>query len=565
MPQIRTAGAWNAETDERPEIATEERRLRLLEGQGRVIECMALGASTHLALERLVTVVGSVFPDAACAVFELEPSGTQLRLAVAHGLPEVFAQTQNQIMLRPRRDPTGAAAFRGEPVIVPDLNVGSLCPDLLSATLSQGLRAVWAHPVLNANGDSLGVISLYFRDERAPDGNDCQTIDTLIILASLILEYGRRVEALRSADERFASLVASIPGVVYQRVVTPDGDIRYTYISDAAQELFEVSPEEIVSDPNALFARHGPSYRQDFRERLLAASRNLTMWDVEAEIVTRSGKRKWTHALARPTRQADGTVVWNGVIMDATRIKLANLELAAASRAKSDFLANMSHELRTPLNAIIGFSEMILSENLGPLGQERYVEYLNDIRASGAHLLEIINDILDIAKVEAGRLDLNEDVVDIASTITTCVKLLQHRADDAGITLGMRIADGIGNIWADGRKFKQILVNLLSNAVKFTPEGGHAIVEADTGENGDLILSVTDNGPGIPRECLEEVMSPFVQIDSGLNRKYEGTGLGLPLCKALIEAHGGRFQLDSEPGKGTAAIVHFPSDRLHKA
>jgi signal transduction histidine kinase len=199
------------------------------------------------------------------------------------------------------------------------------------------------------------------------------------------------------------------------------------------------------------------------------------------------------------------------------------------------------------------------------VGQERYVEYLNDIRGSGAHLLEIINDILDIAKVEAGRLDLNEDLVDIGATITTCVKLLRHRADDAGVTLGTRIGEGIGNIWADSRKFKQILVNLLSNAVKFTPEGGHAIVEVDIGENGDLVLSVTDNGPGIPSECLEEVMNPFVQIDSGLNRKYEGTGLGLPLCKALIEAHGGRFELESTPGEGTVAIVHFPSDRLRKA
>lgn len=548
----------------RADSAPFQRQLRLLEGQTRVIECLVRGADSDTAYDCLASVVQSLFPDAACALFLSEPKASHLQLVAAHGLPDALAQAQNRIRLRPRKDPAAAAAYRGEPVIAADIARHALCANLSGLVLPLGFRAIWAHPILNAIGETLGVINLYFEDRRAPNDEDHRFIDALAAQASLIIEHGRRSDQLRSADERFSSLAASIPGVVYQRVVTPDGDIRYTYISEAAEELFEVSPEEIVADPNALFARHGPSYREDFRERLLKASRDLTMWDVEAEIVTRSGKRKWTHALARPVRQPDGSVVWNGVILDATRIKLANLELAAASRAKSDFLANMSHELRTPLNAIIGFSEMILGETFGPVGQDRYLEYANDIRDSGAHLLEIINDILDIAKVEAGTMVLNEEAVDVAKSIRSCLKLLQHRADEGGIALRMRMSARPTTVWADARKFKQIVVNLLSNAIKFTPAGGRAHVKAHVNGTGELVVTVSDTGPGIPEEYLDDVMSPFVQLDSGLNRKHEGTGLGLPLCKALVEAHGGQLELRRGPHKGTVATVRFPPERLRE-
>ncbi|MFO1188270.1 MAG: histidine kinase dimerization/phospho-acceptor domain-containing protein [Alphaproteobacteria bacterium] len=291
-------------------------------------------------------------------------------------------------------------------------------------------------------------------------------------MASVVLEHDRRALALRSADERLSSLAANLPGVIYQRIVYPDGKIRYTYISEGARDLFGVAPAEIVANPDALFSRHGPKYATTFRENLLAASRELQMWDVEAQLITRDGQEKWTHARARPRRQPDGSVIWDGIILDSTRIKQANLALAAANRAKTEFLATMSHELRTPLNAIIGFSEIILKEAMGPIANEHYREYLVDILASGRHLLSLINDILDLSKVEAGRLEIDEGPINVIQSIDACTRLVKPRADDNKLTLAVQCQIEKPEFVGDERKFRQIITNLLSNAVEVHPEGG---------------------------------------------------------------------------------------------
>jgi PAS domain S-box-containing protein len=200
--------------------------------------------------------------------------------------------------------------------------------------------------MLDQSGEPLGVLSLYFQTVQAGDPGVDRIVPALASLARFAVEHHRSAEALRSADQRFGALAASIPGVVYQRMVTPDGQIRYTYISDGAKDLFGVSPEEIVSDPNALFDCHSPQYRETFRERLLEASRELKMWDVEATIVTKDGEQKYTHAIARPHRTPDGTVFWDGVILDATRIKEAELEAASIeARTREAILESISQGL----------------------------------------------------------------------------------------------------------------------------------------------------------------------------------------------------------------------------
>ena len=233
-----------------------------------------------------------------------------------------------------------------------------------------------------------------------------------------------------------------------------------------------------------------------------------------------------------------------------------------ANRAKSEFLANMSHELRTPLNAIIGFSDMIRRQMLGPVGNPKYLEYVNDINASGVHLLELINDILDLSKIETGKTELYEENIDVSRVLMSCLTLVKERAEEAGVLIESDAASNLPALYVDERKFKQILINLLSNAIKFTPAGGKVTIRTWFHSDDGYVFQFADTGIGIALADIPKALTPFQQIDSALNRKYEGSGLGLPLSKTLAELHGGSLGLQSEVGVGTTVTVRFPAERV---
>jgi len=233
----------------------------------------------------------------------------------------------------------------------------------------------------------------------------------------------------------------------------------------------------------------------------------------------------------------------------------------SANRAKSHFLANISHELRTPLNAIIGFSSILINQLFGALGHEKYGEYAHDINDAGVHLLDIINDILDLSKAEAGRLALVFEEVHIERAINKCITIMSERAAEGRVAITTDIPKNLPFIIADRLRFIQIILNILSNAVKFTESGGsvHIIVKPEMrgGIVTDFIIMVKDTGIGMARENIPKVFQSFGQIDSGLNRRYEGTGLGLPLTKKLVELHHGNIALESQLGVGTTVTLHF--------
>lgn len=233
-----------------------------------------------------------------------------------------------------------------------------------------------------------------------------------------------------------------------------------------------------------------------------------------------------------------------------------------ANRAKTKFLANMSHELRTPLNAIIGFSEIMRQQMFGPLGTERYIEYTNDIHDSGRHLLNVIDDILDISKIEAGRYAIEEEVIDFADVLRWSIEMMRARTIEKQQTVTLALPDEMPSLRADQRAMRQVMLNLLSNAAKFTPAGGEIALTVSIDDRGDISLSVTDNGIGIPADKLHEVLEPFGQVDDTSARQHGGTGLGLPITKSLIEMHGGDFVLQSELGHGTKATMTLPGWRL---
>ena len=227
-----------------------------------------------------------------------------------------------------------------------------------------------------------------------------------------------------------------------------------------------------------------------------------------------------------------------------------------ANQAKSKFLANMSHELRTPLNAIIGFSEIMEAAMFGPLGAEKYNEYSRHIRESGQYLLDVINDVLDMSKIEAGGIQLMLEDMDLDPVLADCLRVVSGPASEKHIALGADITPAI-YLRADRRAVKQIVLNLLSNAVKFTPDGGTVTLTSRT-RGGKVTVAIEDNGIGIPREALRKLGRPFEQVESQLTKQYQGSGLGLAIAKSLVELHGGAMRIRSTLGKGTMVVVQLP-------
>jgi two-component system cell cycle sensor histidine kinase PleC len=234
----------------------------------------------------------------------------------------------------------------------------------------------------------------------------------------------------------------------------------------------------------------------------------------------------------------------------------------AANKAKSRFLATMSHELRTPLNAIMGFSEVMHSEILGPLNNDTYREYALNIHDSGSHLLNLINEILDLSRIEAGRYELHEETLRLADIAEDCMRLLKLRAEGKGLQLIEEFDDNLAQVWADPRAIRQVCLNLLSNALKFTPKGGRITTIIQATPDGGQLLCVRDTGPGIPKEEIPKVLQAFGQGSLAHQTAEGGTGLGLPIVQNLVELHGGSFDLRSELRKGTEAIITLPPQRV---
>jgi len=370
---------------------------------------------------------------------------------------------------------------------------------------------------------------------------------------------------LAAAVERLEDITRLVSDWVWET----DRDLALTYLSPRVQELLGFHQIQLAGQPlAALLAEPSPEI-----EALSAKPERRPFRDLAVTIADNAGDIHHVLLSGLPIYcpTSGDFLGYRGTAQDVSELRrredalLRAKEVAEfANRTKSEFLASMSHELRTPLNAIIGFSEIMDDEMLGPMGNAQYKGYATDITDSARHLLELINDILDAAKIEAGEMSLAEETIDPRALVESVRRLIAPRAERAELQLELQVAGNLPALRADKTKIKQILINLLSNAVKFTPDGGRVSLGVETAEDGGLLFRVEDSGIGIAPADMDRAMTAFGQVDSRLSRKYEGTGLGLPLVKSLTELHGGDFELTSQPEVGTTATVRLPASRSNR-
>ena len=367
-------------------------------------------------------------------------------------------------------------------------------------------------------------------------------------------------ETLRVSEGQFRGLLESAPDAM----VIVDEQHGITLINAQTESMFGYRRAELLGRPIEMLVSERD--HKFYLERCAAFMIDPQTAPVD-RVIDLYGRRQdgteFPIEISLGLLKTETGILVSNAIRDITARRQIEANLEKASKAKSDFLASVSHELRTPLNAIIGFSEMIRDAILGPL-DVRYREYGSDINKSGRHLHNIINDILDISKIESGHFELRDEIVSIGEVVEACHRIVEAMADAGHVVLSVEVPSALPAIRSDRVRFQQILLNLMSNAVKFTNAGGRDTVSAAIETDG-LIVTVADTGIGMKAEDIAIALEPFRQIDGPLSRRFEGTGLGLPLARALVELHGGRLEIKSAPAAGTVVRIRLPLERMTHA
>jgi signal transduction histidine kinase len=383
-------------------------------------------------------------------------------------------------------------------------------------------------------------------------------------LPRLLRESEAHAGKLRTR-ERFEDLLASVPlGLVFL-----DARSQEALVNGVAARMLRcdsgfICPNKVAAAMQAVRARSSMTSPGDLSVATLARPDAMTpeTWHVDGRVFTIN-----SHPILGQYRYGRVWIFEDVTVAHETRrqleefadqLRTARDEAQAANRAKSSFLATMSHELRTPLNAVLGYTEMIRDQHLGPVGRPEYIEYASYAHEGGEHLLSLINDILDLSRIEAGRSELQPDNIDVIRLVRSCVQLTRRRAHEKGIRVEVDVDHKARQFVADPRAVKQVLVNLLSNAIKYTWDNGHVALTASQRTDGDIQFEIADTGIGMTSAEVDIALTTFGRIDSDLAVREGGTGLGLPLAKSLVEHQGGRLEITSKPGQGTTVLVIFP-------
>lgn len=498
-------------------------------------------------------VVGELgFVD--CVIYLLNQNNDVLQQVAATGEknPQNF-EIKNLLEIPVGSGITGHVAKTGQAVIIDDL----LHDDRYIADI-ESARSEICVPLLY--GDKLlGVIDCEHPEPGFFGPIHLELLTTVVAMTSSKLELLRKDDVLRESERNYRAIVEDQTEMISRH--SPDG-LR-TFANESYCRFHGKTREELIGKS----AYEGMP--EDDLKRLHAIYETLTPENPTGEFIVSfkesDGRTVWQRWTKRVIYDENMEVVeYQAVGHDITESKRAEFDrlnalenAKQANKAKSEFLAAMSHELRTPLNAILGFSDIINRELLGPMGNEKYVEYAQDIRTSGEYLLSLVNDLLDISSIEAGKTTLTMGPLDVANVIEESVNLIIDKARENGIELQTAVSDSPAPVYADRRAVRQIILNLLTNALKYTTTGGRVTISA-SGQEGYAVIQIADTGVGIPANRLSELTTPFTRVQSDPYKRIEGWGLGLAITKSLIELHDGKLFIDSIVGEGTTVTVQLP-------
>lgn len=542
----------------------------------RILEALARGDSLASVLEALALALEDDIPGAMASILLLDEDGLHLRDGAGPSLPMSYRRAIDGVAIGPEVGSCGTAAFTGKQVVVDDIATDPLWAKYRGLALPLGLRACWSQPIKSSEGAVLGTFAIYFNQPRRPVAGELEQIMRAGFVGGLAIHRDRSDRALRQAQaqaeesrQRMLDAINSLTEGFWLH----DREDRLILVNKVVERRFSDrglhidlgwTGREIITEQvrKGLFA----DIKDPSDPKLEEIIQGMLRADGQGIVFQLRGDN-WIRMISH--RTADGgraclTIEITSEVRSQRDLRLAKERAEAANFAKSRFLANMSHELRTPLNAILGFSEVIAGQFMGGHVDPTYASYAQDIHFSGMHLKALIDNILDLSKVEAGEDKLHESVVDLSAVFAAARLWQEEMAATAEIGIEVTVTPEDLQIWADERNIRQIAINLLSNAVKFSPRGSGVQLTAKVISSGEIAIEVIDQGVGIAAEEIPEVMRPFGRINNPLQatQNQEGIGLGLPLVKSMVEAHGGKLEIDSTPGKGTTVRVTLPASRL---
>ena len=537
--------------------------LRLLQRQTAVLELLASGAPLDRVLTSVVLALEELIPGARCSILLLDPATATLRHGAAPTLPASYASAIDGMPIGPGEGSCGAAAFLGSPVVADDITKDTRWDRFRHLAMPYGLRSCWSTPIRGREGTT-GTFAVYHDQAHQPSARERRLVERFTHLASVAIDHAGLFGALAESEERFRH--AFEDSAVGMALTDLDG--RFVKVNRALCDMLRRPEADLLVTTIGQVLVTAPGGADPAGElRDVAAARSESA-HFEAQAVRSDGQVQQVAVAASAVRDAAGCPVHLSLnLADITQRRAAERErrarreaevargtAEAASQAKSAFVTALSHELRTPLQAITGFTELLGTLDLP---RPRREAALAHIQSATGHITSLVDDVLDIAKIEAGALPVQLADVDVAAVIPDVLDLLSPLASEHGVTL--RPAPAAGQARADQRRLRQVLINLISNAIRYNNPQGYVEVGAEPAGCA-VLIRVTDGGPGIPAHLLDRLFIPFDRLGAEAGPQH-GAGLGLPLARGLTEVMHGQLAVHSCPGEGTTSTVTLPRAR----